>query len=59
MQILFRAPDGVIFFSEEDCLSYEEEKTQEYWDRVRALRALSEASAAVKARRGKNEGGSF
>ena len=53
MQVLYRAPDGNFFFTEEDCLSYEAEKPQEHWDRVRALRALEEARAALNARKRK------
>ena len=50
MQIVFRAPDGNCFYSEEDCLSYEAEKPQAYWDRVNALQAFKQARLALKER---------
>jgi len=50
MQILYRAPDGNCFLSEEDCLTYEAEKPQAYWDRVNALQALKHARLALKQR---------
>ena len=50
MQILYRAPDGSCFLSEEDCLTYEAEKPQGYWDRVNALQALTNARRALKER---------
>ena len=50
MQILYRAPDGNCFLSEEDCLSYEAEKPQAYWDRVNALQAFKQARLALKER---------
>ena len=53
MQVLYRAPDGNFFFSEEDCLSYEAEHSQEHWDRIRALRAFEEARATLNARQRK------
>ena len=53
MQVLYRAPDGNFFFTEEDCLSYEREKPQEYWDKVHAVRALEEARATLNARQRK------
>jgi len=53
MQVLYRAPDGHFFFTEEDCFSYEAEKSQEHWDRVRALRVFEEARANLNARKRK------
>lgn len=53
MQVLYRAPDGNFFFTEEDCLSYEREKPQEYWDKVHAVRALEQARATLNARQRK------
>ena len=58
MQILYRAPDGNCFLSEEDCLLYEAEKPQAYWDRVNALQAFKQARLALKEReRGQDECG--
>ena len=50
MQILYRAPDGNCFLSQEDCLDYEAEKPQAYWDRVNALQAFKQARLALKER---------
>ena len=55
MQILFRAPDGNCFLSEEDCLAHEAEMPREYWDRVNALQAFKQARLALKARDRKEE----
>ena len=55
MQILFRAPDGNCFLSEEDCLDYEAEKPRAYWDRVNALQAFKQARLALKERDRKEE----
>ena len=59
MQILYRAPDGSCFLSEEDCLSYEAEKPQAYWDRVNALQAFKSARVALQEREEKQEPGLF
>jgi len=50
MQKLYRAPDGNCFLTAEDCLAYEAEKPQGYWDRVNALQAFKQARLALKAR---------
>ena len=49
MQILYRAPDGNCFLSEEDCLSYEAEKPQAYWAGQR-FQAFKQARLALKER---------
>ena len=59
MQILYRAPDGNCFLSEEDCLTYEAEKPLAYWDRVNALQAFKAARIALKDKEQKQEPGLF
>lgn len=50
MQILYRAPDGNCYLSEEDCLAHEAEMPREYWDRVNALQAFKQARLALQQR---------